>query len=122
MVNLRDFADYRGYQEPVSSFQVQYPLLLMLTPVCLLPDALADLFAQVSCSGKITLADRYGLMAALLDDSLTCQDRELLDRLLRASYRGRLKVKVVDEISAVFNAKTPELERKIEALILSSCA
>ena len=92
----------------------------MLTPVCLLPDAIADLFAQVSCSGKITLADRYGLMAALLDDSLTCQDRELLDRLLRASYRGRLKV--VDEISAVFNAKTPELERKIEALILSSCA
>jgi hypothetical protein len=120
VVNLRDFADYRGYQEPVSSFQVQYPLLLMLTPVCLLPDAIADLFAQVSCSGKITLADRYGLMAALLDDSLTCQDRELLDRLLRASYRGRLKV--VDEISAVFNAKTAELERKIEALILSSCA
>jgi hypothetical protein len=28
----------------------------------------------------------------------------------------------VDEISAVFNAKTPELEIKIEALILSSCA
>jgi hypothetical protein len=120
VVNLRDFADYRGYQERVSSFQVEYPLLLMLTPICLLPDAIADLFAQVSCSGKITLADRYGLMAALLDDSLTCQDRELLDRLLRALYRGRLKV--VDEISAVFNAKTPELEIKIEALILSSCA
>lgn len=66
--------------------------------VRLIPGALSDLFAQVTSSGKITLADQYGLMAALLDDSLTPEERASLDRLLHALKRGRLKV--VDEISA----------------------
>lgn len=92
----------------------------MLTPVCLLPDAISELFVQVSASGKITLADRYGLMAALLDESLTNEDRELIDRLLRAVRRGRLEV--VDEISLVFILKTAHLNAKIEALFISCCA
>lgn len=71
----------------------------MLAPVRLLPGAVAELFAQVSISGKITLADRYGLMAALLEDSISQEERDSIDRLLRALYRGRMKV--VDEISAM---------------------
>ncbi|HEY9665300.1 MAG TPA: hypothetical protein V6C91_00770 [Coleofasciculaceae cyanobacterium] len=71
----------------------------MLPPVRLLPGAVAELFAQVSISGKITLADRYGLMAALLEDSISQEERDSIDRLLRALYRGRMKV--VDEISAM---------------------
>ncbi|HEY9674334.1 MAG TPA: hypothetical protein V6D11_23035 [Waterburya sp.] len=92
----------------------------MLTSVCLLPDAISELFVQVSSSGKITLADRYGLMAALLDESLAKEDRELIDRLLRAVRRGRLEV--VDDISSVFILKTAHLNAKIEALIMSCCA
>lgn len=69
----------------------------MLDQVSLLPGAISDLFAQVSSSGQITLADRYGLMAALLDDALTEEERRCIDRLLHAFQRGR--VKVVNELS-----------------------
>ena len=65
----------------------------------LLPGALADLFAEASNSSKITLADRYGLLAALLEDSLTEEERASIDRILYALYRGRLKI--VSEISAL---------------------
>ncbi|HAG82042.1 MAG TPA: hypothetical protein DD379_02345 [Cyanobacteria bacterium UBA11162] len=65
----------------------------------LIPGAIADLFAQVAYSGKITLADRYGLMAALLEDSLTDEERASVDRLLYGCRRGRMKI--VNELSAV---------------------
>jgi hypothetical protein len=38
-------------------------------------------------------------MAALLEDSLTQEERDAIDRLLRALRRGRMKV--VSEISAL---------------------
>ncbi len=66
--------------------------------VRLIPGAISDLFAQVSSSGRITLADRYGLMAALLEEELGEHERAAIDRLLHALKRGRLKV--VPEISA----------------------
>ncbi len=65
----------------------------------LLPDAISDLFATVSTSGCITMADRYGLLAALLEDSLTPEERHCIDRLLHAVYKRRLIM--VDEISAM---------------------
>ncbi|MBZ8181729.1 MAG: hypothetical protein SAL07_09495 [Oscillatoria sp. PMC 1051.18] len=71
-----------------------------LVPPRLLPGAVSDLFAQVSKSGCITLADRYGLMAAILEeDSLSEEEKASLDRLLRATIRGRMRL--VDELSAV---------------------
>ena len=63
----------------------------------LIPGALSALFSQVSQSGKITLADRYGLMAAILDDSLGDEERASIDRLLRATRMGRATM--VDELS-----------------------
>lgn len=71
----------------------------MLIPVRLIPGAISDLFAQVSTTGTITLADRYGLMAAILEESLTEEERCAIDRLLRAFCRGRMRV--VNEISAI---------------------
>lgn len=65
----------------------------------LLPSAIADLTAQVAQSRKITLADRYGLMAAILSDSLGSEERDAVDRLLRAVCRGRFCI--VDELSAI---------------------
>ncbi|MEQ9669667.1 hypothetical protein [Coleofasciculus sp. G2-EDA-02] len=71
----------------------------MQVPVRLLPGAIADLFAQVSMCGKITMADRYGLMAALLEDDLTEEERNSIDRLLHAFCRGRMHI--VDKISMI---------------------
>jgi hypothetical protein len=69
----------------------------MIPKVQLLQSALSDLFAQVNATGHLTLADRYGLMAAILDESLSEEERRCVDRLLRAVYRG--KIKIVDEFS-----------------------
>ncbi|MGQ4649974.1 hypothetical protein [Lyngbya aestuarii] len=71
----------------------------MYTPIRLLPGAIPDLFAQSTISGQLTIADRYGLMAAVLEDSMTEEERASIDRLLRALRRGRMKV--VNEISAL---------------------
>ncbi|WP_071593321.1 hypothetical protein [Kamptonema formosum] len=70
-----------------------------MPPVTLLPTALSDLFAQATTSGRITLADRYGLLAAMFDESLSEEERFSIDRLLRSVCRGR--VKMVDELSVV---------------------
>lgn len=67
--------------------------------LCLLQFALAELFVQASHSGNITLADRYGLLAALLQDSLTEEEKNSIDRLLYGVLKGRLKM--VNEISAL---------------------
>lgn len=70
----------------------------MQSPI-LLPGALSELFAQATISGYMTKADRYGLMAALLEEELTTEEKCIIDRLLRAVRRGRLKL--ADEVSAV---------------------
>ena len=66
----------------------------------LLPGAINELLAVVRDTRSITKADRYGLMAAILDESLSEEDRCSIDRLLRSLYKG--KVQIVDEISYVF--------------------
>ena len=70
-----------------------------MSPLMLLPGALSELFACISLTGNITLADRYGLMAALLNDSLSEDELQSLDRLLHAVVRGRCRI--VDQLSAV---------------------
>jgi len=79
----------------------------MLAQVRLLPGAISDLFVQVSISGKITLADRYGLMAALLEEEISEEERASIDRLFYAVCRGRMKI--VDEISALTFNPQPQL-------------
>jgi hypothetical protein len=58
----------------------------------LIPGAVAEILASTADTGVLTLSDRYGLMAAILDDTLGEQDRRAIDRLLRAVARGRLQV------------------------------
>lgn len=70
-----------------------------MTPVRLLPTALYELFATASVSGRLTVADRYGLMAALLEESLVDEELRVINRLLYAVRKGRISV--VDEISCV---------------------
>lgn len=67
-----------------------------LCKVCLLPGAIADLCADVIANGKVTLSNRYGLMASVLNNSLTEEEEYSINRLLYAVRRGRLKI--VDEL------------------------
>ncbi|MEG3896068.1 MULTISPECIES: hypothetical protein [unclassified Microcoleus] len=71
----------------------------MQTPIHLIPSALGELFAEVNHHGYITLADRYGLMAAIFDETLTEEDKRSIDRLLRSVCRGRIKL--VNELSTI---------------------
>ncbi|SKB13900.1 conserved hypothetical protein [Planktothrix sp. PCC 11201] len=71
----------------------------MVPKVQLLQSALGDLFAQVNATGHLTVADRYGLLAAILDESLSEEERRCVDRLLRGVSRG--KIKIVDELSSL---------------------
>lgn len=61
-------------------------------PLCLLPDALTDMTAQVADAKRLSLADRYGLLAAVMTDTLTEEERAAVDRLLRAVRRGWMQV------------------------------
>ncbi len=76
----------------------------------LIPGAVSDLFAQASGSKRITKADRYGLMAAILADSLSEEERASIDRLIRSTRRGR--VKVVNDVSAIGNSASARVGRR----------
>ncbi|MEG4801086.1 hypothetical protein QUB63_28370 [Microcoleus sp. ARI1-B5] len=65
----------------------------------LIPGAISEILASVTDTGSLTVADRYGLMAAVLDDSLPEEDRHSINRLLRSVLKGR--VKMVNELSAI---------------------
>jgi hypothetical protein len=64
----------------------------MLPQIQLIPGAISEILASVADTGYLTVADRYGLMAAILDESLDEEDRLSTNRLLRAVLRGRIKL------------------------------
>lgn len=64
----------------------------MLPECSLLPLAISEIMADAATTGHLTLTDQYGLMAAILSDSLGEEERAAIDRLLRAVKRGRLRV------------------------------
>ncbi|HLO49061.1 MAG TPA: hypothetical protein VK211_11655 [Kamptonema sp.] len=71
----------------------------MEIPLYLTDSAISELFAQANATNCITVADRYGLMAAVFDESLNEEERRSLNRLLRSICRGRIKI--VEELSAI---------------------
>lgn len=64
----------------------------MMPIVDLLPGAVLEILASVANSHNLTKADQYGLMAAVMDESLPEEDRRCLDRLLRSLVRGKITV------------------------------
>ncbi|WP_413165078.1 hypothetical protein ACL6C3_02580 [Capilliphycus salinus ALCB114379] len=60
--------------------------------VNLLPGAINEIIASVADSRSLTQTDRYGLMAAMLDESLSEDERRSIDRLLRSVVRGRVQI------------------------------
>ncbi|MCZ0898795.1 hypothetical protein ON021_31625 [Microcoleus sp. HI-ES] len=67
--------------------------------VNLLPGAINELIATVTDTRRVTKADRYGMMAAILDESISEEERGSLDRLIRSLVKGRIQVS--DELSIV---------------------
>lgn len=65
----------------------------------LLPTALSEMFLQVTKTKTISRADQYGMLTALLDDSVNQSDLQSIDRILYAVRRGQ--VQVVDELSTL---------------------
>jgi hypothetical protein len=72
----------------------------MVPQCCLLPLAISEMMADAASTGQLSLADRYGLMAAILNDSLNEEERAAVDRLLRAVSRGRLQI--TEHLSTAF--------------------
>lgn len=58
----------------------------------LLPGAIDEISASISKTGILTISDRYGLMAAALDETLDDRERQTVNRILRAVGRGKIKV------------------------------
>ncbi|MBD2568509.1 MULTISPECIES: hypothetical protein [Nostocaceae] len=69
-----------------------------MSNIRLLPGAVSEIIAASADTGVLTKADRYGLMAAILDERLEEEEEEALNRLLRRVIRGRIQV--VDKISS----------------------
>lgn len=70
-----------------------------MSSVNLLPGAINELIATVTDTHCLTQADRYGLMAAILDESLAEEERNSLDRLIRSLVKGRIQIS--NELSAM---------------------
>jgi hypothetical protein len=64
----------------------------MIPQVQLLPGAISAILASVTDTGTLTLSDRYGLLAATLDENLDECDRRSANRLLRSVIRGRIQI------------------------------
>lgn len=63
-----------------------------MSSVRLLPGAIAAILADAAETKTLTESDRYGLMAAMLDEHLSEEDRKAIDRILHAVRRGRIQV------------------------------
>jgi hypothetical protein len=64
----------------------------MLPQLELLPGAISEMLVSVADTGKLTLGDRYGLMAATLNDSLNEDERRAINRILRGAIKGRIQI------------------------------
>lgn len=63
-----------------------------MLPINLIPGAINELLATVTDTHCLTKADRYGMMAAILDESTTEEELGCLDRLLRSFAKGRIQL------------------------------
>lgn len=65
----------------------------------LLPGAISELFLQTATTRKLTVADRYGMLAAICEESLSEDELRALDRVLYGLRKGQIQV--VDDLSAI---------------------
>ncbi|MEC4802858.1 MAG: hypothetical protein SAJ12_18990 [Jaaginema sp. PMC 1079.18] len=58
----------------------------------LIPGAIAALFATTSDTGYLTQTDRYGLLAAILDETFALEEQEAVNRILHGIRTGKLQL------------------------------
>jgi hypothetical protein len=73
------------------NYNIECPNPKMLSHVRLLPCAISEIFHSTTQTGLLSETDRYGLLAAL-DESLNEEERQAINRLLRAVRRGQIQV------------------------------
>ena len=66
-----------------------------------LPGALGEIVMAAQVTGCLSRADRHGLKATILHANLSDEDRCAIDRLLRATTRGRIQI--CDEVSTLMS-------------------
>lgn len=64
----------------------------MFPSIQLIPGAIGEILVTASETGAISESDRYGLMAAVLEDRLNDEERRAVNRLLHAIRRGKITV------------------------------
>jgi hypothetical protein len=64
----------------------------MFTQLQLIPGAISEILASVSETGILTVGDRYGLLAATLDENLDDDERRAVNRIIRSVVRGKVKM------------------------------
>lgn len=65
----------------------------------LLPGAISELFLQTATTQKLTVADRYGILAAICEESVSEDEMQALDRIFYGLRKGQIQV--VDDLSAI---------------------
>jgi len=63
----------------------------------LIPGAIAEMLVSTSLTKVLTLADRYGFMAALMNEFIGEEELQALDRMIHHIINGRIQV--VNEFS-----------------------
>jgi hypothetical protein len=63
----------------------------------LIPGAISEMLVSTSTTKVLTLADRYGLKAAIMNEFIGDEELRAINRLIRYIIKGRIQV--VDQIS-----------------------
>jgi hypothetical protein len=64
---------------------------MLMPDINLLPGAVAEIYVAATETRVLTLADRYGLKAAILNGYLDQEEEEALNRLLHCVVRGSIQ-------------------------------
>lgn len=59
----------------------------------LCPKRFSEIAADAKAAATITVTERHELMAAMMDDTLSTEEKIMVDRLIYAYRRGRLNLK-----------------------------
>lgn len=59
---------------------------------CSLPSALLELFAEIIQNGQMTIDDRYRLRSSILNNNLTEEEKDSINRLFYSIRRGLIKL------------------------------
>jgi len=58
----------------------------------LIPGAISEMLVSTSKTKVLTLSDRYGLMAAIMNEFLVEEELQALNRILRYIINGRIQI------------------------------